>query len=323
MSHAHLESGIPEQAFEHHAVLLLIFDDQDAVFGFAGRQADDWWAIGRERHHLGFLRTSTGSSTQNRDPLPGALSTWIVPPISSTNCRVIVRPRPVPFCAPGLPICTNASKIPVWSSRAMPIPVSSTRDRQQGSPGVTCEPRGIKRRVTDPSFGVLDGIAKKVNQHLSEFGGISPDVTRALRGLDEEQSEVLRFRAQAHHIHGLTHHVSQLKRRNLQYGASCLDLGDVQHVVNQVEQVFAAAVDDVQVIALLLGNAPLHAAGWRSREWHSEAYATRGSCWPGRCSWPDWLPPRHPWRSEFAGSFRDLRFESAQLASCKILTRDR
>ena len=54
---------------------------------------------------------STGSSTQNRDPSPSVLSTWIVPPINSTNCRVMVRPRPVPFCAAGLPICTNASKM--------------------------------------------------------------------------------------------------------------------------------------------------------------------------------------------------------------------
>ena len=34
--HSHLESGILQQAFEHRAVLPLIVDNQDAVFGFAG-----------------------------------------------------------------------------------------------------------------------------------------------------------------------------------------------------------------------------------------------------------------------------------------------
>jgi hypothetical protein len=33
-----------------------------------------------------------------------------------------------------------------------------------------------------------------------------------------------------------------------------LDLGHVQHVVDKFEQMFAAAVDDVQVFLLLLGS---------------------------------------------------------------------
>jgi hypothetical protein len=38
----------------------------------------------------------TGSVKRNSEPMPGALRTPIVPPISSTSWREIARPRPVP-----------------------------------------------------------------------------------------------------------------------------------------------------------------------------------------------------------------------------------
>ena len=46
--------------------------------------------------------------------------------MSSTNWRVMVSPRPVPFCAAGSPSCTKGWNRRFWSSGLMPMPVSST-----------------------------------------------------------------------------------------------------------------------------------------------------------------------------------------------------
>src|SRR4029079_3166080 len=62
-------------------VLFVVFDDQDQAH---------WTTSGADQ-----LR---GSVNVNVEPLPGSLSTPIVPPCSSTKRRVSARPSPVPSC---------------------------------------------------------------------------------------------------------------------------------------------------------------------------------------------------------------------------------
>src|ERR1044071_441871 len=87
-------------------VLLVVLDNQDQL---AGHQR-------------------LGSVNVKVDPRPGALSTQIRPPCSSTNFFARVRPRPVPSClrVSSWPTWRNSSKIAAWSSGAMPMPVSVT-----------------------------------------------------------------------------------------------------------------------------------------------------------------------------------------------------
>src|SRR5262249_23354706 len=52
---------------------------------------------------------AAGSRTTNRDPIPSAASTQIRPPCSSTRCRAIVSPRP-------LPVGLSPSTRPTWQN---------------------------------------------------------------------------------------------------------------------------------------------------------------------------------------------------------------
>ena len=69
-----LEAAKLEDRAQELAVALVIFDHQDGAFHQA----------------------SMGSVNVKVDPDPGALSTVIVPPCSSTSLRVSVSPSPVP-----------------------------------------------------------------------------------------------------------------------------------------------------------------------------------------------------------------------------------
>ncbi len=61
-------------------------------------------------------------------PWPGVLSTHTRPPIFSTRCRVMVRPRPVPPWrrVVDMSACSNGANRRSTSSTAMPTPVSRT-----------------------------------------------------------------------------------------------------------------------------------------------------------------------------------------------------
>ena len=69
-------------------------------------------------------------SKKKRLPLPGVLSTWILPPINRTRSRAIANPKPVPpYCrVVELSSCENFSKREPIFSAAMPIPVSVTEN---------------------------------------------------------------------------------------------------------------------------------------------------------------------------------------------------
>ena len=71
-----------------------------------------------------------------REPRPGSLSTVMRPPISSTSCAEIERPRPVPpYSRVVEPSAwANASKISCCFSRGMPMPVSATRKPSTTAP---------------------------------------------------------------------------------------------------------------------------------------------------------------------------------------------
>jgi hypothetical protein len=54
-----------------------------------------------------------------------------------------------------------------------------------------------------------------------------------------------------HEIWHFLHQLEQIEMGCLQLNPARLDLGDVQHVVDQVQQVFAAAIDKVQILLLI------------------------------------------------------------------------
>ena len=78
------------------------------------------------------LANSNLASNVNVLPRPGWLSTQIRPPIISTSCRLMARPRPVP---PKRRVVESSACEKGWNSRAicsavMPIPESRTAKRK-------------------------------------------------------------------------------------------------------------------------------------------------------------------------------------------------
>src|SRR5581483_10482159 len=112
----------------------------DALGGAAGREAKADVACGGSRRPCGEQNASLlGAGLQREEdvkrtvnqkvlPCPGALSTPIAPPISSTSCLLITSPKPVPpyFRVVEASICENDLKSRSRRSSGMPMPVSRT-----------------------------------------------------------------------------------------------------------------------------------------------------------------------------------------------------
>src|ERR1039458_3452940 len=90
--------------------LLFVFDNQDAFF-HAGFAPAVWRALG-----------STGRSTRKTLPLPGSLSTVILPPCSSTILETMANPNPTPC---GL-VVKNGLKMESRCFASIPAPRSIT-----------------------------------------------------------------------------------------------------------------------------------------------------------------------------------------------------
>ena len=108
---------------------------------------------------------------ERRLPSPDLLSTPISPPISSTSCCEIARPRPVPpYCRVVEPsACVNAS------NRAVCTRLGRCRCRCRAPRTRTTRVvRRLRSRATRDddlaALGELDGVADQVDQHLAQRG---------------------------------------------------------------------------------------------------------------------------------------------------------
>ena len=99
---------------------------------------------------LGTRTRCVGSVSVKVAPLPSpALSAAMAPPCSSTRCRAIARPRPIPLCRRVLELSAWRKRSKTWGRKAasMPCPVSATRTLTSSSPRVadtvTAPPAGV------------------------------------------------------------------------------------------------------------------------------------------------------------------------------------
>ena len=100
-----------ELQLDHAAQLFFVFDHQDALFH-------------AEPASFGGRRAPSGSSTRNTLPLPGSLSTVILPPCSSTILETMASPSPTPS---GL-VVKNGLKMVSRCSGSMPRAAVDHRD---------------------------------------------------------------------------------------------------------------------------------------------------------------------------------------------------
>ena len=79
----------------------------------------------------GAPEAAIGMLTENVEPLPGALTTSMVPPCSSASRLEMASPRPVPWCFLTMVLspCTNGWNSRAISASSMPGPWSRTQKR--------------------------------------------------------------------------------------------------------------------------------------------------------------------------------------------------
>ena len=285
-----VEADVRHQLHQQQLVLALILGDEDAERRLSGARphtSPACAAAGRDLMSAS-AASSTGSSTRKMEPLPGVLATPIEPPMSSTNWRVMVSPRPVPFCA---------ARLAQLHERLEQAFLVLGLDADAGVLDLDQQMRPVVPPQAQPDGhaalpGELHRIAGQIDQDLAQPRFVALDVARKGRRLVQQQPQAFFLRAQPHHIGDVANHGSEVERRRLQLQPPGLDLGHLQHVVDEGEQMLAAAVDDIEPFPAGWATRPARgASGSKSRGWRSRACAARGSYWRGTRSWPCW-PPR-------------------------------
>ena len=98
--------------------------------------------------------------------------------------------------------------------------------------------------------GKLDRVAHQIGQHLAQTQWVSPDVGNQLRGNTAGKLQSLEMGALGKEIHNVLERRAQIHVDILEFELSSLDLGEVQKVVDDVEQVLARALHGLGVLAL-------------------------------------------------------------------------
>ena len=97
----------------------------------------------------------------------------------------------------------------------------------------------------------LHGVREQVEDHLLDPALVAVDDVDLRIGVERDADPVLR-RALAHHHHATLERLPQGERVNLELDLPGLDLGEVEDVVDQREQVVPGGGDVVEVFGLLL-----------------------------------------------------------------------
>ena len=179
-------------------------------------------------------------------PVPTVLVTLMSPPITPASSRLMVRPRPVPVCGcdtPSAPRSKGAkmrSRSPAW----MPGPVSidlEFRDRAAV----------MHHELHAAGLRELDRVGQQVDQDLPQPLLVGIDHDRQHRRPLEDEVDALGGGLQAEHADELVEEFAQADLVARQIEPAGLDLGDVEHAVDQARQVVGAAADHADLVARL------------------------------------------------------------------------
>ena len=225
-----LERAVPgrlQDVAEQLHARLVVLDDEDllAGHGYAGL---------------------AGSVNTNVLPLPSSLSTQIRPPWSSTSRFESARPSPVPSrCATPASPCWNSSKIRSRSSR---------RDAGAGighrDPHLAVDLR--RAHVDAPPAGVNFTAFESRLKITCRIRRSSPSTTSTSGVRGERDLDAVLRRLLAHHDDAALERLAERERRDLELDLPGLDLGQVEDVVDQREQMVSRGEDVVEVLLLLL-----------------------------------------------------------------------
>ena len=169
------------------------------------------------------------------EPRPGSLVTVMSPPIIWQKRRLIASPRPVP---PYLRVVEASAWTKSWNSLpicsgVMPMPVSVTAIVTHSRPASVAR---LARDGHRAALGELVGVAREIEQRLPDPRLVGAHGAEVGRAIDHHLVAVLR----RHRADGLHHVVDQRRDRErleVEVHLAGLDLGQVENVVDQREQV--------------------------------------------------------------------------------------
>ena len=107
-------------------------------------------------------------------------------------------------------------------------------------------------------LGELHGVAAQVDQHLAQPDGVHPHPRQRCRRRIEQQLDSLGSRACREHLHRLLDELDQVTVDRVELQAARLDLGEVQHVVDDRQQRVGRAVNGFGKASLGLVEARVH-----------------------------------------------------------------
>src|SRR5215831_1040719 len=197
------------------------------------------YALQQARGYLAI--NAPGRRTVNTEPLPDSLVTVTSPPIRRASLRVMASPRPVPpyFFAVDASAWENSWNNLPSCSGVMPMPVSATASSTQCRPLITL-------------LGELAGVAQEVEQDLAQPHRIHGQCSEVLRRVNHEAVVVLLSELAC----GADHLVDQWRQRHrfrVEVELAGLDFREIEHLVDQTEQMGAGVVDALERFQRLLG----------------------------------------------------------------------
>ena len=196
-----------------------------------------------------------GKSTVKVAPAPGTLVTPIRPSISSTSRLEMARPRPVPLCRRAGPLsaCSNSAKMRSIASGGTPGPVSRTAKRSmisavppRAAPGVGCSvsatpPLSVNLMALPIRF--IRIWRTRISSPITVFGKSRSrqpaDLQCLVAGARRQQLD--------HPLRG----VGDVERSGAELDLARLDLGEVEHLVDQRQQRLGRGGDGAGISALL------------------------------------------------------------------------
>ena len=198
-------------------------------------------------------------------PRPGWLSAWISPPSRRAISRLIERPSPVPpnfrLIVPSA--CWNASKITRRWSGGMPIPVSATENATTWSASFSVRVlnrssgRGADLQGDLAGRRELHGVGQQVAQHLLEPVLVGEQRAGHVGGHRDGEAEVLLGGERPEGRLDVLHDPGDGHVGGVDVHLPGLHLGQVEDVVDQLEQVGAGAVDGPRELHLPRVEVPL------------------------------------------------------------------
>ena len=179
----------------------------------------------------------------NTEPLPGSLVTVTSPPIMRASLRVMARPRPVPpkRCAVVLSAWVNSSNSFACCSGVMPTPVSETDSSIHWQPSATLRAPSL----ISPSLVNLQALLNRLSKICRSRMGSTVSTPRFSWSFDDKLVVVL--------LSELTRGADDLvdQRRKLdglriEFELAGLDLGEIEHLVDEAEEMVTSAVHALQ-----------------------------------------------------------------------------